>query len=112
VVTVVVHDDDTSTTRTQTVTVLTQSAAIDNIHEIVNGLQAAGKINGGIASSFHSKLDSADASISAGRFGTAVNQLEALLNQIDGLVGAGRLVALDVAPMRMEVRRVIDSIDN
>jgi DNA/RNA endonuclease G (NUC1) len=112
VVTVVVHDDDTSTTRTQTVTVLTQGAAIDNIHEIVNGLQAAGKINSGIAGSFHAKLDSADASISAGNFGTAVNQLEALLNQIDGLIEAGRLVALDAAPMRMEIRRVIDSIDN
>jgi PKD repeat protein len=111
VVTVVVHDDDTSTTRTQTVTVLTPQAAIENIRALVDALRVAGKLNGGNANSLAAKLNAADASIERGNLATAINQLTALLNELDAMVQSGRLSAADAAPLRTEIARVIQSID-
>ena len=58
------------------------------------------------------KLDSASASIAAGNFGAAVNQLEALLHELDAMERSGRLSPADATHLRTEVQRVIDSIEN
>ncbi|HEY0305383.1 MAG TPA: DNA/RNA non-specific endonuclease [Longimicrobiales bacterium] len=111
-VTVVVQDDDVSTLRTQTVVVLTPVAAIDNIDVMVDELLAAGKLSKGNANSLQVKLDSASASIAAGDFNTAVNQLNALLHELDAMVRSSRLSPADEARIRAEVQRVIDSIED
>lgn len=110
-VTVTVQDDDASTPRTQTVTVLTQHAALRNIHQLVIDLQNAGRLNNGNANSLRVKLNAADASIERGDLATAINQLTAFLHELDAFLRSGRLSEEEAAPLRTEVTRVIRSID-
>jgi polyhydroxyalkanoate synthesis regulator phasin len=111
-VTVTVQDDDVSSTRTQTITVLTPVAAIDNVAALIDELVAAGKLNQGNANSLQSKLDSAASSIDRDKYETAVNQLEALLHELDAMERSGRLSPADESRIRIDVQRIIDSIEN
>jgi hypothetical protein len=78
---------------------------------LIDQLRAAGKLNSGLANSLQVKLDAAAAQMAAGNAATAVNQLQALLNELDALVQAGRLTEAHAAPLRAEVARVIESIN-
>lgn len=109
-VTVSVSDDDIASTRTQTVTVLTAVAAIDNAQPLVDQLLSGNKIGAANATSIHAKLSNAQDQINRGNKSTAINQLNAALNELDGLVGAGRLTSSDAAALRSMIVRIIQTL--
>jgi PKD repeat protein len=109
-VTVGIADDDATSTRTATVTVLTPVAALQNAASIVAALEAAGTINGGDASALTQKLDAAIASLQSGNATAARGQLGAVLNEIDATIQSGRLTPQTADPLRSLVDRVVKSL--
>jgi DNA/RNA endonuclease G, NUC1 len=95
-------------TVTTTATVMTQSQAANNAKTLISQLLTGGKINAATANSLTKKLDAAIAAFSRG--GPAVNQLNALLNQINDLVATGVLSSTDAAPLITLVNRIIASV--
>ncbi|MEO5590152.1 MAG: DNA/RNA non-specific endonuclease [Gemmatimonadaceae bacterium] len=95
---------------TTTATILTQAQVAASAKNLVAQLNAAGKINNGNANSLTSKLDAAIASFQRGNPGAAVNQLNALLNELDAMVQSGRLAESDAAPLRLLVNRIVKSV--
>jgi len=77
---------------------------------LVDQLVTGGKINRGIGSSLQSKLESAAASVERGSVTAATNQLEALLNEVQALVGSGKLAEPDATPLRAAVLALMGSI--
>jgi DNA/RNA endonuclease G (NUC1) len=95
-------------TVTTTATVMTQSQAANNARTLISQLLTDGKIDAATANSLTKKLDAAIASFARG--GPAVNQLNALLNQINDLVATGVLSSTDAAPLISLVNRIIASV--
>jgi endonuclease G len=86
-VTVTVSDDDGATsTKTATVTVLTPQQGITNLQAQVNGM-----VNGGTAQSMIAKLRAASNSLDRGNTTAASGQLGAFINEVEAMVGSGRL---------------------
>ncbi|MEX2154505.1 MAG: DNA/RNA non-specific endonuclease [Gemmatimonadaceae bacterium] len=79
---------------------------------LVDQLVTDGKINHGVGNSLQSKLESAAASIERGNANAATNQLEALLHELQALVGSGRLSEPDAQPLRAAVLALIASISS
>ncbi|HUQ19518.1 MAG TPA: DNA/RNA non-specific endonuclease [Gemmatimonadaceae bacterium] len=98
-----------TSTASTTATVLTQQQGIANAQTIVNQLLSDGKLNGGNANSLTSKLNAALASFNSGGKGAGVNQLNALLNEIDALIKSKRLSESDAASLRALINRIIAS---
>jgi len=105
-----VSDGDDVSTASATVTVMTPVQGIAAAQALVQSLNAGGSLNNGNANSLLVKLNAASASLKQGQAGAAVNQLEALLNDVDALVSSGRLSAADADALRVMVGRVIQSI--
>ena len=77
---------------TLTLTILTPAQAIPNVITTVQGLQAAGVLNGGQANSLIVKLNHAiDSLNSKPDQPTACNQLQAFVNEVNAYVSAGIL---------------------
>jgi len=64
---------------------------IDDLISKINGYVSSGDLETGIANALISKLENAKKSLDKGNDGAATNQLQAVANQLDGLVGAGQL---------------------
>jgi DNA/RNA endonuclease G (NUC1) len=79
---------------------------------MIEALVATGKIDEGNANALTSKLEAAAASIERGNLTAAVNQLGALLNQLDAMTRSRRLEIADVAPLRAAVLALIASISS
>jgi len=62
---------------------------INNLISKINGYVTSGELQSGIANALVSKLENAIKSIDKGNEKPAMNQLQAAINQVDGLVGAG-----------------------
>ncbi|MGE5749659.1 MAG: DNA/RNA non-specific endonuclease [Gemmatimonas sp.] len=92
-------------TVTTTATVQTQAQGTGDAKTIVAGLD----ISAGNAKSLNAKLDAATAAFDRGDTGAAVNQLNALLNEIDAMVTSGRLSSTDAAPLITLINRIITS---
>jgi DNA/RNA endonuclease G (NUC1) len=92
-------------TVTTTATVETQGQGAADAKTIVAGLD----INAGNAKSLDAKLDAAIAAFDRGDTGAAVNQLNALLNEINAMVTSGRLSSTDAAPLITLINRIITS---
>jgi DNA/RNA endonuclease G (NUC1) len=92
-------------TVTTTATVETQGQGAADAKAIVSGLN----INAGNAKSLNAKLDAAIAAFDRGDTGAAVNQLNALLNEINAMVTSGRLSSTDAAPLITLINRIITS---
>jgi polyhydroxyalkanoate synthesis regulator phasin len=90
--------------------VLSQGQAIDDAMDLVDGLVADGTLNNGNGNALKAKLSAALSSLGNGNVNAAVNQLEALLNQLDAFVSSGKLTAAEAAPLRELVERIIDSL--
>jgi len=110
-VTVRVTDDQATSAGTQTVTVLTPVQGIERAMEMVAQLAAGGLLNHGNANSLTTKLENAKRQLERGHVTPAVNQLEALLHELDAMVRSGRLSAADAGPLRDLVERLIESLD-
>lgn len=109
-VTVAVSDDDVTATRTATVTVLSPVQGLGVAGATVSALVSNGTINSGNGRSLQAKLDAASASIDRGNGEAATGQLGALLNELQAMVGSGRLTAADAQPISDMVNRVLRSI--
>jgi DNA/RNA endonuclease G (NUC1) len=108
-VTVRVTDDDGAEgVRTATVTVRSPGQAIDGLAGDVNGLQIAR----GAATSLNAKLRAAAASLERGNGATAVNQLNAFINEVQAMAGSGRMPAADAAAVTAAAQRIIASIES
>jgi DNA/RNA endonuclease G (NUC1) len=97
-------------TVTTTATVSSQAAGAADAQALIAQLKADGKINNGNANSLSTKLDAAIAAFQRGQTGAAVNQLNALLNEIDAMVSTGRLSPADAQPLRDLINRIIASV--
>lgn len=105
-VTVNVSDDDATSSNTATVTVLSPSQGVNNLLAMVG---AAG-LNAGNTNALGATLNAAINSMANGNNATAVNQLNAFINQVNAFEQSGKLTAAQAAALRAEAERVIASI--
>jgi DNA/RNA endonuclease G (NUC1) len=105
-----VSDDDVTSSRTQTVTVLTPAQGVQNAIALVDQLAAAQKLNGGNANALRSELDGAKKQLERGNTGAAGDKLDEVLSILDSLVSSGKLSAADAKPLHDLVERVLRSI--
>lgn len=110
-VTVTVGDGDAQSSATATVTVLSLTQGLDIARAAVLQLAANGTINNGNANSLRAKIDAAAASFDRGNSTSALNQLRALLNELDAMVGSNRLTSAEAATVRGIVERVIEAAE-
>jgi hypothetical protein len=96
-------------TASTTATVLTQQQGVADAQALVNQLLSSEKLNDGNANSLTVKLNAALASFDGGNSGAAVNQLQALLNDLDALVRSHRLSESDASALRTLINRIIAS---
>jgi len=109
-VTVRVSDDDGTTPRTQLVVVMTHAAALDSVAAKINALVSDGEVSGGNGNSLLAKVSAAAKSLEKGNVTPALNQLNALLNEIDAMEESGRLSATDATALRTLVTRIRTSL--
>jgi len=105
-----VSDDDATSSRTGSVTVLTPLVAVQNAMALVDQLVADGKLSAGNGNSLSSKLDGARKQLEAGKPAAALEKLQGLLTALDDLVVNGKISAADAQPLRILVTRIIASI--
>jgi FIMAH domain-containing protein/PKD domain-containing protein len=110
-VTLRVTDDDETVSRSATITVVTPAQAVSGAIAMVAALEASGKVSAGNASSLRVKLESARAALERGNSNAATGKLNALLHELDAMVGSDRLTPHDVQPLRELVERVVGSVD-
>jgi DNA/RNA endonuclease G (NUC1) len=108
-VTVRVEDGTDAGTRTATVTVLTAQAALQNLIAAVDGFASAGTLANGAATSLNAKLNAALAQVARGNDATAVNQLNAFLNELSAL--SGRIDTAAAEQLAREAARIIATLD-
>ncbi len=77
---------------------------------LVGQLVADGKINAGNGISLTVKLEHAARSIELGNNNTAINQLEAFLNEVDAMARSRRLDAADATALRSAIAALIASL--
>ncbi|MEX2109027.1 MAG: DNA/RNA non-specific endonuclease [Gemmatimonadaceae bacterium] len=78
----------------------------------VRRLVADRKLDEDTGNALDSKLDAAVKQLDRGKIAPAVNQLEALLRQLDDLVASGQVTAADVSALRAVVVSVIESVSS
>ncbi len=100
-VVVQITDDQTTSSRGATVTVLTQAQGVRNIIAMVDDLGA---------NSLRVKLDAAAKQLDTGKPTPAANQLEAFLNELDAMARTGRMSPTDAETLRQAVARVLRSV--
>lgn len=110
-VTVRVSDDDATSSRATTVTVLTPAQGTANAISLVETLVADGKLDAGNGNSLTSKLDNARRALEDGQTNGALGRLRALLNELDAMVQSDRVTPADVASLRALVERIIAAIE-
>ncbi len=93
-----------------TATVLSPAQALDLTTAMVDALGGTGRVNKGVLNSLNAKLNAAANSIRRGNETAAMNQLEALINELDALVRSRGITELQVAPIRTMLNRVIRSL--
>jgi DNA/RNA endonuclease G (NUC1) len=109
-VTVRISDDDATSNRTQLVTVITATDALDRAADMIKDMAGTANLTSGNANSLNAKIDGAQKQIANGNTTPAANQLRALLNELDAMVRSGRVSAEDAGPLKSMVERVIRSI--
>ena len=109
-VTVRVSDDDVTSSRSQTVTVLSPLQGVQTVSSAVGHLVKSGTITAGNANSLSAKLGAAQKQLERGVVAPVGGQLGAFLNELDAMVRSGRLSPADADPMRSMVQRVLTSL--
>jgi DNA/RNA endonuclease G (NUC1) len=90
---------------TTSVTVYSPAQGARQGHALVDQLA----LNQGNANSLKAKLNAAEASFAAGNNGAGINQLEALLNELEAMVRSRRLTDADAAALRALIAVIIQS---
>jgi DNA/RNA endonuclease G (NUC1) len=109
-VTVEVSDDHVTSTATRSVTVISQSDAIQTARGMVDALVAGGKLDAKTAKGLSVKLTGAIKDIEKGDVNFAIEKLQSVIDQMDALVRTGKVSSSDTAPIRMLLDRVIQSL--
>jgi hypothetical protein len=109
-VSVRVFDDDVSSSRSQFVTVIAPSQALNEVSDMVRSLAATAELNSGNSNSLAVKIDAAQEQLGNGNSVAAANQLRSLLRELDALIRSGRVTTADAAALRSMVNRVIRAI--
>jgi hypothetical protein len=109
-VTVRISDDHETSSRSQVITVLAPSRAIDDAIALVDELLRAGKIGRGAAILLELELTVARAALDRENRFVALVELRAAIVELDALVRRGVLSAADAAPLRTLLSRVIRSL--
>ncbi len=110
-VTVRITDDQATSARMATVTVMTHVAGVQQALGIVAQLRAEGKLNEGQARSLTALLTAAQNQLQRGRPRLAIILLETARFELHVLVRSGRVNAADVEALRDLVERLIESLD-
>jgi DNA/RNA endonuclease G (NUC1) len=110
-VSVMVSDGDATSAGTATVTVITVAQGIAAAQAIVDQLLASHVLNRGNANSLSAKLDAASASLRRGQTKAAVNQLDALQDELEALVRSHRLTVAQADPLGTLVSRLQDAVE-
>jgi hypothetical protein len=84
---------------TAAVTVLTPQQGIAGLIERIRDLVDRGVLNGGQGNALIAKLEAALRQLDRGKPQTAINQLEAFINQVNALIGGGVLPAEEGQPL-------------
>jgi len=110
-VTVTVRDDDGGVgTQTATVTVQDAGQGIAGLQTLVSTLERTGSLSQGNANALLATLRAAAASLARGNETSAVNQLEAFVNQVNAMVRSDRLTQAQADAMTAAAGRIIRSI--
>jgi DNA/RNA endonuclease G (NUC1)/polyhydroxyalkanoate synthesis regulator phasin len=111
-VAVQVSDDDVTSTRTQIVTVLSESQGLDQVAAAIANLVGSGKLSSKDARKLVDDLDDARKELGRGRGSPshAEDKLKQLLDDVDDLIRSRRLSASDAAPLQSILGRVIHSL--
>jgi DNA/RNA endonuclease G (NUC1) len=109
-VTVSVSDDDVTSSRTQFVTVMSQTDALNQVSGLIGELADDAGLNSGNSNSLRAKLDAARQQLGAGDTTGAANQLQAMLNEISAIIRSGRVSPRSADALVAMVNRVIKSI--
>jgi DNA/RNA endonuclease G (NUC1) len=78
----------------------------------VRQLVTDGKVEAGVGNSLEAKLDAAAKQLDGGKIVPAVNQLEALLRELNALVRSGQLAAEDASALRAVVVSAIRNVSS
>jgi DNA/RNA endonuclease G (NUC1) len=78
----------------------------------VRQLVASGAINGGVGNSLEAKLEAAAKQLDRGNVVAAVNQLEALLRELNAMVRSERVMPPEIAALRALVMKLIESVSS
>jgi DNA/RNA endonuclease G (NUC1) len=97
-----VSDDDATTSRTQTITVLTHAQALQRAIAMADELRS---------NALKAVLEAAKRQLDRGRVPT-VQQLEASLRLLDAHIRAGQIAAADAEPLRVLITRVMRSLSS
>lgn len=109
-VAVQVSDDDVISTRTQIVTVLTESQGLDQVSAAITNLVSSGKLSSKDAKKLFDDVGDARKELGRGRPGKAQDQLVDLLKDAADLVRSRRLSVGDAVPLGLITGRVIHSL--
>jgi probable HAF family extracellular repeat protein len=69
------------------------NGCLEQLRQMITGLQTAGTLNSGQAKSLLAKVDAAARQVTQGETTAAVNVLKALINEVNALKNAGRLTS-------------------
>jgi DNA/RNA endonuclease G (NUC1) len=109
-VTVRVSDDDTTTTATQAVTVISQAQAVRNVIALVDLLASTGEIRRNIANVLDAQLDVAALALDVHQPIVAAAVLDAVLIELDVFARIGQIPAADATTLRAAISRIVASI--
>jgi DNA/RNA endonuclease G (NUC1) len=106
-----VNDGSVTTNVSALVTVWTGAEGVSAAQAMVGTMVANGTLSAGLGNALGAKLRAAAAALERGQTATAINQLNAALNQLDALVQGGQLTAAEAAALRDLITRVIAALD-
>ena len=109
-VTVRVSDDDATSSRTQTVTVLTANQGVDNALALLEELVGAGKLKESHSYQLSVALKLAKVEFTDGQISLALLHLDRALKELDSLVKQGKAIAEDLLPLKTLVTRIRASV--
>jgi Flp pilus assembly CpaF family ATPase len=109
-VTVTIDDGDATASTTHTVTVASPAASLATALTMVDQLVASGKISRGLGKLLKAEITAAQELLNRGKTASAKTLLRGIVIQLDLLVRWRVVKAADVAPLRAELVRVIDSL--
>jgi DNA/RNA endonuclease G (NUC1) len=109
-VTVTVDDGDATASTTHTVTVNSPAASLSTALAMVDQLVANGKISRGLGRLLKAEITAAQELLDRGKTASAKTLLRGIVIELDLLVRWRVVKAADVAPLRAELVRVIDSL--